>query len=277
MMRVCVCSINAPVHLQDSEIRDSIMFFFHSSRVLLIMCVWGICPLTTDQFPVPGGFNLLLYPVSVPGPLGPHTLLIPVTTAERNTQNTHTPQANRSKITSQSLSKPSNANSAFLQPEPGREHAPNPAPNAERGPAPNTDRNPVPNAERGPAPNIDQNPAPNPGTNPAPDLHTLPSESPALQGQMQPNFVPLQVYSLFQQAVISDSGSSEEGDAAQVVFLLPVRVDSPSMGVMEASAPVPDPDPGHLQVPVATSPTAHTHTHGETAAHTHTLGNKKRL
>ncbi|KAG1960508.1 uncharacterized protein si:ch211-149b19.4 isoform X1 [Pimephales promelas] len=217
--------------------------FFYRSRVLLLLCVWGTCPLTTNQFPVPGGFNLLLYPVSVPGAFGPQTLLIPVTTTEQNTQHTHTPQANRSKITSQSLSRPSNANSALLQPEP------------ERGPAPNT--------------------GPDSAPGPAPDLHTLPSESPALQGQMQnllPSIVPLQVYSFVQQAVLSDSGSSEEGDTAQVLVLLPVRVDSPSMGVMEASAPVPD--PGHLQVPLSTS-TAPAHTH--TAAHTLSLGNKKRL
>ncbi|XP_051735225.1 uncharacterized protein si:ch211-149b19.4 [Ctenopharyngodon idella] len=193
------------------------MMFYRSEqtpKILLIMCVWGIFPLTTDQFPVLGSFNLLLYPVSVTGPYGPQTLLIPVTTTERNTQHNQTSQANSSKISSQSLSKPLNANSAFLQPEP----------------------------VRGPAPS------------PAPDLHMFPSETSVLQGQMSnfiPSNVPLQVYSFVQQAVISDSGSSEEGDAAQVVYMVPVHVESPNMGVMEGSAPVPD--PGHLHVPVTTS------------------------
>lgn len=40
---------------------------------------------------------------------------------------------------------------------------------------------------------------------------------------------------------------------SQVVYMVPVRVESPNMGVMEGSAPAPVPDPGHLQVPVTTS------------------------
>ncbi|CAM4673712.1 unnamed protein product [Leuciscus chuanchicus] len=262
------------------------------------MCVWGICPLTTDQFPVPGGFNLLLYPVSVPGPFGPHTLLIPVTTAERNTQHTHTPQANRDKITSQSLSKPSNANGAFLQPEPGP--APNPAPNsgqghalnptlnAGRGPTPNPALNsgqghalnPTPNTAHGPTPNTGPNPAHDSAPGPAPDLHTLPSESPALQGQqfIVINIKNIKGFSCRSRAFMCFGGVALEGaqkGGGGVVLLLPVRVDSPSMGVMEASAPVPDPapdpDPGHLQVPLSTSTSPTAHTHGDTAAHTHTL------
>jgi len=38
---------------------------------------------------------------------------------------------------------------------------------------------------------------------------------------------------------------------SQVVYMVPVHVESPNMGVMEGSAPVPD--PGHLHVPVTTS------------------------
>ncbi|XP_067226658.1 uncharacterized protein si:ch211-149b19.4 [Chanodichthys erythropterus] len=219
--------LNTCSHLRDQSASDGIMMFYRSEqtqKILLMVCVWGIFPLTTEQFPVLGGFNLLLYPVSGTGAYGPQMLLIPVTTTERNTQHNQTPQADSSKISSQSLSKPLNANSAFLQsePEPGR------------GPKP------------GPAPS------------PAPILHQFPSEAPVLQGQMSnfiPSNVPLQVFSFVQQAIISDSGSSEEGDAAQVVYMVPVRVESPNMGVMEGSAPapVPAPDPGHLHVPVTTS------------------------
>ncbi|XP_067301520.1 uncharacterized protein si:ch211-149b19.4 isoform X2 [Pseudorasbora parva] len=216
------------------------MMFFHRSqhtaKIVLLMCVWAIFPPAADQFPVPGGFSVLLYSVSVPGPYGPHTLLMPVT-SERNTH-THTPQANSSKVTSQSLSKLSNANSGFLQPEPG------PAPDTATGPA--SGPGPAPDTATGPGP------APDTATGPAPGLHTLPSESSVLQmASLFPSNVPLQVYSFVQQAVMTDSESSEEGDSAQVLYIVPVRVDSPSMGVMESS--VPNPDPGHLQIPLTTA------------------------
>ncbi|XP_058619680.1 uncharacterized protein si:ch211-149b19.4 [Onychostoma macrolepis] len=180
------------------------MSYFHRSeqtaRLFLVMCVWGILPQPAEQLPVRQGFNLLLYPVSVMGPYGSQTVLIPVT--EQNTQHSQTPQANNSKISAQSVSKPLHAKSGFLQPDPAPDSAPSPTP--------------------------------------------VPSESLVQQGQMSnffPSNVPLQVYSFVQQAVISDSGSSEEGAAAQVIYMVPISVDSPSMGVME-----PNPDPGHLKV-----------------------------
>ncbi|XP_059403106.1 uncharacterized protein si:ch211-149b19.4 [Carassius carassius] len=179
-----------------------------TARLLLIMCVWGIFPLPVEQLPVREGFNLLLYPVSVMGPYGSHTALKPVTGTEQITQRSQNPQANHSKISPQSLSKPLHANSAFLQPDPVH----------------------------------------------GPDLHTVPSESLVMQEQMS-SFIPMknipqQVYLFVQQAAISDSGSSEEGAAAQVIYMVPVSVDSPNMSVMEGN--MPNPDPGHLQVPAST-------------------------
>ncbi|XP_016117440.1 uncharacterized protein [Sinocyclocheilus grahami] len=193
------------------------MSFFHGSeqvaRLFLAMCVWGVFLQSAEQFPVGEGFNLLLYPVSVIGPHGSHTVLIPVTGTEQNTQRSQTPQANSSKISAQSVSKPLHANSGFLQPDP----APGNAPDSVPSPA------------------------------------HIPSVSLPLQGQMSnfvPSNVPLQVYSFVQQALISDSGSSEEGASAQVIYMVPISVDSPNMNVMEGT--VPNPDPGHLQVPAST-------------------------
>ncbi|KAI2643842.1 Cell division control protein 4 [Labeo rohita] len=181
------------------------MSYFHGSertpRLFLMMCVLGIFPLPAEQFPVREGFNLLLYPVSVIGPYGSHTVLIPVTGTEQNAQRGQTLQANNSKISAQSVSKPLHAgNGALLPLDPGR----------------------------GPATDSAPSPAPNP------------PESLVLQGQMSnfaPSNVPLQVYSFVQQAVI-------------VIYMVPVGVDSPNMGVMEGT--VPNPDPGHLQVPAST-------------------------
>ncbi|XP_073679896.1 uncharacterized protein [Garra rufa] len=189
------------------------MSYFHGSerapRLFLMMCVLGISACPAEQLPVREGFNLLLYPVSVMGPYGSHTVLIPLTGTEQNTQRGQTPQASDSKISVQSVSKPSQANGVFLQP--------------------------------------------NPGPSPAPVLQPAPSESVVAQGQMSnfvPSNIPLQVYSFVQQAVIADSGSSEEGAAAQVIYMVPVSVDSPNMGVMEGT--LPNPNPGHLQVPAST-------------------------
>ncbi|KAK2886025.1 hypothetical protein Q8A67_016862 [Cirrhinus molitorella] len=220
---VCVCSLNSAAQMQTltsagrycTERSDQIrvMSNFHRSerapRLFLMMCVWGIFPLPAEQLPVRGAFNLLLYPVSVMGPYGSRTVLIPVTGTEQNTQGGQTPQAIGSKISAQSVSKPLHANGAFLKPDPA--------------------------------------PSPTPG------LHPVPSESLVQQGQMSnfaPSNVPLQVYSFVQQAVIADSGSSEEGAAAQVIYMVPVGVDSPNMGVMEGT--VPNPDRGHLQVQAST-------------------------
>ncbi|XP_042569856.1 uncharacterized protein si:ch211-149b19.4 [Cyprinus carpio] len=192
-------------------------YFYRSeqtARLLLMMCVWGIFPLPAEQYPVREGFSLLLYPLSVMGPYGSHTVLIPVTGTEQNTQRSQNLQANNSKISAQSVSKLLHANSAFPQPDPGH------------GPA------------------LDSAPSP------APDLHTVPSESLVMRGQISnfvPSNVPLQVYSFVQQAVILDSGSSEEGAAAQVIYMVPISVDSPNVSVMEGT--VPNPDPGHLQIP----------------------------
>ncbi|XP_051518214.1 uncharacterized protein si:ch211-149b19.4 [Myxocyprinus asiaticus] len=204
-------------------------YFYRSEqtlKILLTMCVFGVLPLKTDQFPAAQGFAFLLYPVSVVGPYQQHTLLIPVTTADHNTQLTHTAPADHSKMSHQRMFEPLKANSAFLKSV--TRSAPVPAHGSAHGSAPS----------------------------PAPDLHALPSESPALQAQMSnflPSNVPQQVYSFIQQAVISDSDSSEEGDVAQVIYMLPVSVESPNMGVMEGTST--DPVPGHLQVPTSTSAT----------------------
>ncbi|KTF77945.1 hypothetical protein cypCar_00045898 [Cyprinus carpio] len=175
------------------------MSFFHGSeqaaRLFLAMCVWGVFLQPAEQFPVGEGFNLLLYPVSVMGPYGSHTVLIPVTGTEQNTQRSQTPQANSSKISAQSVSKPLHASSGFLQPDPTPDAAPSPA--------------------------------------------RVLSESLPLQEQMS-NFVssnvPLQVYSFVQQAVI-------------VIYMVPISVGSPSIGVMEGN---PGPEP--LQVVGTTTP-----------------------
>ncbi|XP_026056144.1 uncharacterized protein LOC113041691 isoform X1 [Carassius auratus] len=185
------------------------MLFFHGSeqapRLFLAMCVWGFFLQPAEQFPVGEGFNLLLYPLSVMGPYGSHTVLIPATGTEQNTQRSQTPQANSSKISAHSESKPLHANSGFLQPDPAPDSAPSPT--------------------------------------------HLPSESLPLQGQFQmshfvPSNVPLQ----------SDSGSSEEEAAAQVIYMVPISVGSPSMGVMEGTGP--NPGPGPLQFMGSTTPAA---------------------
>ncbi|KTF93843.1 hypothetical protein cypCar_00041209 [Cyprinus carpio] len=172
-------------------------YFYRSeqtARLLLMMCVWGIFPLPAEQYPVREGFSLLLYPLSVMGPYGSHTVLIPVTGTEQNTQRSQNPQANNSKISAQSVSKLLHANSAFPQPDPGH------------GPA------------------LDSAPSP------APDLHTVPSESLVMRGQIS-NFVPSNV-------------------PLQVIYMVPISVDSPNVSVMEGT--VPNPDPGHLQIPAST-------------------------
>ncbi|XP_026056145.1 uncharacterized protein LOC113041691 isoform X2 [Carassius auratus] len=106
------------------------MLFFHGSeqapRLFLAMCVWGFFLQPAEQFPVGEGFNLLLYPLSVMGPYGSHTVLIPATGTEQNTQRSQTPQANSSKISAHSESKPLHANSGFLQPDPAPDSAPSP-------------------------------------------------------------------------------------------------------------------------------------------------------
>ncbi|XP_042606503.1 uncharacterized protein LOC122141901 [Cyprinus carpio] len=196
------------------------MSFFHGSeqaaRLFLAMCVWGVFLQPAEQFPVGEGFNLLLYPVSVMGPYGSHTVLIPLKfNAYLHTRAMKSVCECRchfnyfsAQISAQSVSKPLHASSGFLQPDPTPDAAPSPA--------------------------------------------RVLSESLPLQGQMS-NFVssnvPLQVYSFVQQAVISDSGSSEEGAAAQVIYMVPISVGSPSMGVMEGN---PGPEP--LQVVGTTTP-----------------------
>ncbi|XP_043088549.1 uncharacterized protein si:ch211-149b19.4 [Puntigrus tetrazona] len=104
------------------------MSYFHRSvqtaRLVLVICVLGILPQTTEQLPVREGFNLLLYPVSVMGPYGSQTVLIPVT--EQNTQRSQTPD--NSKISAQSGSKPLNLKSGLLQPATALDLAPSPAP-----------------------------------------------------------------------------------------------------------------------------------------------------
>lgn len=50
---------------------------------------------------------------------------------------------------------------------------------------------------------------------------------------------------------ISDLTASHVMFHLQVIYMIPVSVESSNMGVMEAT--VPDPDPGHLHVPTTTS------------------------
>ncbi|XP_051948108.1 uncharacterized protein si:ch211-149b19.4 [Xyrauchen texanus] len=206
-------------------------YFYRSEemlKILLTVCVFGVLPLNTDQFPAAQGFTFLLYPVSAVGPYQQHTLLIPVTTSDRNTQLTHTAPADHSRMGHQRMFEPLKANGAFLK-------------------------------------SVTSS-APVPARGTAPDLPALPSESPALQAQMSnflPSNVPQQVYSFIQKAVTSESDSSEEGDVAQVIYVLPVGVESPNMGVMEGTST--DPVPGHLQVPTSTSATS-------TAAHPEAQG-----
>ncbi|KAA0706429.1 hypothetical protein E1301_Tti022730 [Triplophysa tibetana] len=49
----------------------------------------------------------------------------------------------------------------------------------------------------------------------------------------------------------ADSDSSEEEKTAQVIYFIPVSVESSNMGVMEGTAP--NPDPGHLHVQTTSS------------------------
>ncbi|XP_073731816.1 uncharacterized protein [Misgurnus anguillicaudatus] len=203
-----------------------IMLHFYTSekmlKILLTVCLFGILSQPTDQVPVGGGFSFLLYPGSVHGLYKPQGGVIPMATFEQNTVHHHNPQAHQSKISTHSEFKPLNTNGAFLQPA--------------------INSWPV------------QGPAPDLAADPAPDPPTFPTESLSLQGQMQmSNFLPfnfpMQVYSFVQPAVIADSGSSEEGQTAQVIYMIPISVESSNMGVMEATVP----DPGHLHVPSTTS------------------------
>ncbi|XP_065130072.2 uncharacterized protein [Paramisgurnus dabryanus] len=204
-----------------------IMLHFYTSeqmlKILLTVCLFGILSQPTDQVPVGGGFSFLLYPGSVHVPYKPQGGVIPMATFEQNTvQHHHNPQAQQSKISPHNEFKPLNTNGAFLQPA--------------------ISSWPV------------QGPAPDLAADPAPDSPTFPTESFSLQGQMQmSNFLPfnfpMQVYSFLQPAVIADSSSSEEGQTAQVIYMIPVSVESSNMGVMEATVP----DPGHLHVPTTTS------------------------
>ncbi|XP_056589784.1 uncharacterized protein si:ch211-149b19.4 isoform X2 [Triplophysa dalaica] len=183
-------------------------------KILLTLCSFGVLPWPTHQVPVGPGYSLLLYPGSVLGSSKPPGVLIPVVTSEHNIQQLSGPQTDHGRISPLGVYKPYglNTSGAFLQPVVGS------------------------------------------APEPTPDPQTFPLESLALRGQMS-NFlslnIPMQVYSVVQQAVIADSDSSEEGKMAQVIYLIPVSVESSNMGVMEGT--VPNPDPGHLHIQTTSS------------------------
>ncbi|KAI7793874.1 hypothetical protein IRJ41_003116 [Triplophysa rosa] len=164
--------------------------------------------------PVGPSFSLFMYPGSVLGSSKPQGVLIPVATSEHNIQQQSSPRTDHRRISPLGVYKPYglNTSGAFLQPVVGS------------------------------------------APDPTPDPQTFPPESLALQGQMSnflPLNVPMQVYSVVQQAVIADSDSSEEGKTAHVIYLIPVSVESSNMGVMEGT--VPNPDPGHLHIQTTNS------------------------
>ncbi|KAL6484061.1 hypothetical protein MHYP_G00089340 [Metynnis hypsauchen] len=215
---------------------------------VLVVCLMGLAegfPLAPPPSPSAPGRSVLI-PVTVLSPYGPQVVLIPVSTAEWNTQRNlnATPQtptpSHQHQMKSETVAGAETVNNPFLQPH----------------------------------------------TLPSPDAHTLPHtpESAQPQGQVFPVWnslpvVPLQpsvtgqtffpslvtpaggaggqtqVVSVVQQAQASNSESSEEGDTTQVIYLLPVSAEIPNMGIAEGGQggadlnPNTDPNLGHLQLP----------------------------
>ncbi|XP_022518204.2 uncharacterized protein si:ch211-149b19.4 [Astyanax mexicanus] len=230
---------------------------------VLLLCVLGLSagfPLAPPPSPAAPG-NTLLIPVTIMSSYGPQVVLIPVNTAQWNMQRntiptppsaqTYTLTQPQHQVKNENAAQAENVNSPFLQPD-------------------------TP-------------------TDPALDTHTLPlpPEAALPQGQVFPmwNSIPIvplqpsltgqtvfpslltpaggvggqtQVVSIIRPGLLSNSESSEEGDANQVIYLLPVSAEIPNMGIAEGGQggldinadpnANPDPNLGYLQNPTP-SPT----------------------
>ncbi|KAG7323515.1 hypothetical protein KOW79_013217 [Hemibagrus wyckioides] len=211
------------------------------------------------------GYTLLV-PVRVLGLNGPQLVLVPVNTDWRTQRNQNPPAQpeqtltvpEQQHMTNQNLLENQNVNNPFLQ-------LPTVSPDT---PLP---ENPLPQGQVLP-----------------PVWNSIPGVVPLQPGVTDQIFVPVwappaggaaggqrQVVSVAQPAALSNSASSEEGDA-QVIYILPISAEIPNMGIVEGGQggvdaelspnpnanlhlkpetnPNPDPNPGHLQLHPTSAP-----------------------
>ncbi|KAB5546776.1 hypothetical protein PHYPO_G00075820 [Pangasianodon hypophthalmus] len=247
------------------------MMIMEMQLAVLLLCVLRI----TEGFPLSlappqssPGYTLLV-PVTVLGSNGPQVVLVPVSsdwrtqrnqnpTAQSEQTHTHT-EPEQQHMTSQKLLENQNVNSPFLQ-------LPTVSPDTP------TPENPLPQGQVLPVWNSIPGVVPlQPGVNGQPFFPVwAPPAGGAAGGQRQ-------VVSVARPAALSNSASSEEGDA-QVIYILPISAEIPNMGIMEGGQggvdpeltpdlnpnanlhlkpdtnPNPDPNPGHLQLQSTPAP-----------------------